>query len=75
MKAILIPTKLGLNSCQVMKMLALAGLHFMRRGTRDSKAGSASNSGNLSMVLPLSPPPGDRLSAFRVKGAKQGVEC
>lgn len=49
---------------------------FSEKGNyRDSKAGSASNSGNLSMVLPLSPPPGDRLSSFRVKGAKQGVEC
>lgn len=44
-KARLSPTKMGLKSRQVMKMLALAGLHFQERG--------ASSCGNLA-ALPTS---------------------
>lgn len=76
MKARLIPTKVGLSSCQEMTLgWLLLGYIFREGAPRRFKSRSAASSGNLSMVLQLSPPPGDRSQAFRIKGAKQGVEC
>lgn len=76
MKARLIPTKAALSSCQEMTLgWLLLGYIFRERAPRRLKSRSASSSASLSMVLQLSSPPGDRSQAFRIKGAKQGVEC
>lgn len=70
MTAKLVPTELGASSCQEMKMLAT----WAQQGPQvDSKAGSASSSGHLSLVSALPTAWGQALS-LRVKGTKQGVE-
>lgn len=64
-------------------MPAFAGLHFQKRGTTvDAKAGSASSSGILSMVLPPPLPPGKRLVAFEpraqgkvLRAGSRGLRC
>jgi hypothetical protein len=81
MKARLNSLKAGLASCQEMKTLALAGLHFQEKGTTEGpRAGHAPTSGHRSMIVQLPSLPGDMFFPFRVKGSKlraesRGLRC